>query len=101
MKVVKKDDEDFFIGGGGKKKGKGKKGQATSAESGKLNMNIGIIEELGRVGVDPPSTQADVPRVVEKLKEKVATWKKDQDNQTQKVCSRSCLSSIHELTNFL
>ena len=91
MKVVKKVDEDFFAGSGGKKKGKGKKGGAAGAESGKLNLNIGIIEELAKVGVDPPSTQADNPAVVEKLKEKLATWKKDQDSQTQKV-SLTCVS---------
>ncbi|KAH0839219.1 hypothetical protein AYO21_05635 [Fonsecaea monophora] len=84
MKVMRKEDEDFFVGSGGKKKGKGKKGAAAPADSGKLNMNIGIIEELAKVGVDPPSTQADVPGVVEKLKEKLAAWKKDQDTQTQK-----------------
>ncbi|KIX03476.1 uncharacterized protein Z518_07029 [Rhinocladiella mackenziei CBS 650.93] len=84
MKVMKKADEDFFVGGGGKKKGKGKKGAAAPAESGKLNMNIGVIEELAKVGVDPPSTQADVPGVVEKLKAKLETWKRDQGNQTQK-----------------
>jgi uncharacterized coiled-coil DUF342 family protein len=89
MKVVKKEDEDFFVGGGGKKKGKGKKNTATPAETGKLNMNIGIIEELAKVGVDPPSTQADVPGVVEKVKEKLAAWKKDQDAQTKKVRSDS------------
>lgn len=87
MKVVKKEDEDFFVGGGGKKKGKGKKGSAAPAESGKLNMNIGIIQQLADVGVDPPSTQAEVPGVVEKLKEKLAAWKKDQDSQTQQVRS--------------
>ena len=85
MKIMKKEEEEFFVGGGGKKKGKGKKGAAPAAESGKLNMNIGIIEELAKVGVDPPGTQADVPGVVEKLKEKLTIWKKDQDTQTQKV----------------
>lgn len=87
MKVMKKEDEDFFVGGGGKKKGKGKKGgaQDSGAESSKLNMNIGIIEELAKVGVDPPSTQADVPGVVEKVKAKLEGWKKDQQSQTQKV----------------
>ncbi|KIV80326.1 hypothetical protein PV11_07834 [Exophiala sideris] len=85
MKVVKKEEEDFFAGSGGKKKGKGKKGAAAAGpESGKLNMNIGIIEELAKVGIDPPSTQADVPGVVEKLKSKLEGWKKDQDSQTQK-----------------
>ncbi|KAK5464584.1 multicopy suppressor of BFA (Brefeldin A) [Exophiala xenobiotica] len=85
MKVMKKEDEDFFVGSGGKKKGKsGKKGAAATAESGKLNMNIGIIEQLGKVGVDPPSTQAEVPGVVEKLKAKAEGWKKDQKSQTDK-----------------
>lgn len=91
MKVMKREDEDFFVGTGGKKKGKGRKGAATNGaggpapEAGKLNMNVGIIEELGKVGVEPPSTQADVPAVVEKLKERVAKWKQDQEAQTKKV----------------
>jgi hypothetical protein len=86
MKVVKKEDEDFFIGGGGKKKGKGKKSTpATNGESKGLNMNVGIIEELAKVGIDPPSTQSDVPGVIEKLKEKLEGWKKGQDEQTKKV----------------
>ena len=92
MKVMKKEEEDFFAGGGGgKKKGKGKKGAASgtvATEGGKFNMNIGIIEELGKIGVEPPSTQADVPAVVEKLKEKVAAWKRDQQAQTDKVSDR-------------
>lgn len=82
MKVMKKEEEDFFIGGGGKKKGKGKKATPASAE--KFNMNIGIIEELAKVGVDPPSTKDDVPAVVEKLKEKRDEWKKNQKEQTEK-----------------
>ena len=87
MKVVKREEEDFFAGSGGKKKGKGRKAAVNGAgtEAGKLNLNMGIIEQLGKVGIDPPSTQGDVPAVVEKLKEKVAAWKKDQDEQTQKV----------------
>ncbi|KAK6373657.1 multicopy suppressor of BFA (Brefeldin A) [Exophiala oligosperma] len=84
MKVMKKDDEDFFVGGGGKKKGKGKKGGATSSTEGPLNLNVGIFEELAKVGVDPPSSQADVPGVVDKLKAKVATWKEGQKAQTEK-----------------
>jgi hypothetical protein len=102
MKVVSKQEEDFFVGGGGKKKGKGKKGTAAPAESGKLNMNIGIIEELAKVGVDPPSTQTDVPAVVEKLKEKLAAWKKDQDSQTKKVSeSVLCSSGFHSANPLL
>jgi hypothetical protein len=82
MKVIKKDEEDFFVGGGGKKKGKGKK---AAPEPTKFNMSIGIIEELGKVGVEPPSNQSDVPAVVEKLKGKLEAWKKDQDKQTKQV----------------
>lgn len=91
MKVSKKDDEEaYFIGGGGKKK-KGKKGGKAESPApgtpseGKFNLNIGVIEDLAKVGVDPPSTQADVPGVVEKLKEKLAKWKEDQDKKTKEV----------------
>lgn len=91
MKAVKKDDqEDFFIGGGGKKKKGGKKGAAagtsTPAETtGKFNLNLGVLEDLAKVKVDAPSSQADVPKVVEALKEKVSKWKADQDKQTKEV----------------
>lgn len=82
MKVIKKEEEDFFVGGGGKKKGKGKK---SSAETTKFNMSIGVIEELGKVGVESPSTQSDVPGVLERLKAKLDDWKKDQEKQTKQV----------------
>ncbi|RMD41518.1 hypothetical protein DV735_g3595, partial [Chaetothyriales sp. CBS 134920] len=85
MKVVKKDTEDFFVGGGGggKKKKAKKPAAAGSADGGKLNMNVGIIEELGKLGIDPPATQADIPTVVEQLKTKLAEWKKNQKEQTE------------------
>ena len=98
MRVLKKDEEEenYFMGGGGGKKGKkGRKGAANAtaesapAASGKFNMNIGVLDELNKVGVDPPSNQSDVPAVVEKLKEKVAHWKENQDKQTKTV------SAIH------
>ena len=84
MKVMKKDEEDFFVGGGGKKKGKGGK-KAAGASGSKFNIDPGTIESFGRVGVDPPTSQGDVPSVVEKLKEKLAHWEKTQDEQTKKV----------------
>ncbi|MBE7182652.1 MAG: hypothetical protein INR71_15845, partial [Terriglobus roseus] len=97
MKMVsskkKDDDEAYFIGGGGKKKGrKGGKSEspapapATPTEGSKLNLSIGIFEELSKVGVDAPSSQSDVPAVIEKLKEKLAHWKADQDKKTKEVC---------------
>ncbi|KAK5937328.1 multicopy suppressor of BFA (Brefeldin A) [Knufia obscura] len=81
MTVMKKEEEDFFSGGGGKKKGK--KG-AKAAGDNKFNLSIDLIEGLGRLGIDPPSNQSEVGPTVEKLKEKVATWKKDQKEQTDK-----------------
>ncbi|KAF2760140.1 hypothetical protein EJ05DRAFT_436028 [Pseudovirgaria hyperparasitica] len=78
MKVAKKDDEDYFQGTGGKK---GKKGKTTTAAT-KYSLDIGTIDELGKVGVNPPSSQAEVPGVVEKLKEKLAHWKSDQKRAT-------------------
>ncbi|RMZ77308.1 hypothetical protein DV737_g4456, partial [Chaetothyriales sp. CBS 132003] len=84
MKVMKKDVEDFFVGGAGKKKKAKKAGAAGPAETGKLNMNVGIIEALSKVGIDPPATQADIPAVVEELKAKLAEWKRTQKEQTEK-----------------
>jgi len=81
-RVSKKDEdeENYFIGGGGKK---GKKGKKSGAAEAKFNLNIGIIEELAKVGLDAPASQADVPATVEKLKEKLAFWKGDQDRKTK------------------
>jgi hypothetical protein len=91
--LSKKDDRDdtYFMGGGGKKKGKGRKGQTgspapgTPVEGGKFNLSIGVIEELGKVGVETPTNQSDVPATIEKLKAKVTQWKADQDKKTKEV----------------
>ncbi|KAF2477843.1 uncharacterized protein BDR25DRAFT_275312 [Lindgomyces ingoldianus] len=86
MKVMKKDDEeDYFVGGGGKKGKKGKKGGAapSAPAEGKFNLSIGVIEELAKVSVDAPSSQADVPSVVEKLQAKLKHWREDQDRKTK------------------
>ncbi|KAF2787360.1 hypothetical protein K505DRAFT_329736 [Melanomma pulvis-pyrius CBS 109.77] len=87
-RVSKKDEpeEHYFAGTGGKKGKKGKKGgnaAASAPAEGKFSLSIGVIEELSKVGVDAPSSQADVPAVVEKLNEKLAHWKKDQDRKTK------------------
>ncbi|KAF2711632.1 hypothetical protein K504DRAFT_465382 [Pleomassaria siparia CBS 279.74] len=88
MRVSKKDEpeEDYMAGTGGKRGKKGRRGgnaATTSPAEGKFSLSIGVIEELSKVGVDAPSSQADVPAVVEKLKEKLANWKKDQDRKTK------------------
>lgn len=92
-RVSKKDteEESYFVGTGGKKGKKGKKGGAAPAAT-KFNLNMGIIEELAKVGVDAPSSQDEVPATVEKLKAKLAHWKEDQDRKTKEV---STLLLVH------
>ncbi len=94
MKVVSKkdDDDNYFVGGGGKKK-KGKKASQADGNSAtsslvpesKFHLPLGVIEELSRIGVEPPMGQGDVPEVVKKIKDKVENWKKDQDRKTKEV----------------
>ena len=94
-KVSKKDEqeENYFLGTGskkGKRKGGNKRDSASPASGtptteGRFNLSIGVIEELSKVGVEPPMNQAGIPAVVEKLKEKREEWKKDQDRKTKEV----------------
>jgi uncharacterized coiled-coil DUF342 family protein len=92
MKVMKKEEEDFFPAAGAVgKRAKGKKGvkgapapESSAPSAGKLNMNVGVIEQMGKLNIDPPMTQGDVPGVIEKLKSKLEQWKKDQKSQTEK-----------------
>ena len=112
-KVVRKEEESYFTGTGGKKGKKGRKGAAsgtaaapasTSTETvagGKFNLSMGVIEELAKVQVEPPMSQAEVPAVVEKLQKKLATWKEDQSKQTQEVVLHlaTFVSAYTDLTN--
>lgn len=88
----KTDDEDsYFIGGGGKKNKRNRNqpreaAAASTPTEGKFNLDLGTIDSFGRMGVDPPMSQADVPSVVEKLKEKLEHWKSDQKRKTEEVC---------------
>ncbi len=113
VKVVKKDDreENYLFMGTNKKGKKGRKnnqnggtaspggggssvagtntGTSTPTTEGgssnKFQLSVGVIEELGKVDVEPPMSQVDVPAVVEKLKTKLEQWKKDQEKQTKAV----------------
>jgi len=80
------EEENYFAGTGGKKN-KGRKGRVDSPAPAneKFNMSIGVIEELAKVGVEPPMNSGDVPSVVEKLKQKLAHWRDDQDRKTKEV----------------
>ena len=92
-RISKKEDREdtYFMGTGGKKGKKGKKGSAAASPApgtpteGKFNLSIGIIEELAKINVEPPMSQAGVPSVVEKLKEKRDQWKRDQEKKTKEV----------------
>ena len=94
-KLSKKDESEdmYFMGTGGKKGKKGKKGSVAGSPApstpteGKFNLTMGVIEELAKVNVEPPMNQSGVPAVVEKLKEKRDTWKKEQDKKTKEVCT--------------
>ena len=92
----KEDREDDFFIGSAKKGKKGKRGTgasgspapATSSSStGKYNLSVGVLEDLGKLNMDPPMNKDDVPAVVDKLKAKIETFKKDQETQTKKVGS--------------
>ncbi len=105
-KVERKDEEDYFKGTGGKKGKKGKKGGSAAATTngasspapasgesaaaagpaGKFNLSMGVIEELGKVNVEPPMGQADVAAVVEKLQGKLKNWRESQEKKTEEVC---------------
>lgn len=90
--LTKKDDRDdtYFMGTGGKKGKKGKKTPAPPAPGtpteGKFNLSIGVIEELAKINIDPPSSQSDVPEVVEKLKAKATKWRSEQSAKTKEAC---------------
>lgn len=86
------EQEDYFVGNGGKKGKKGRKtaqngSPAPAAENvnAKFNIPFGVLEELAKVDVQPPSNQGEVPAVVEKLKEKLSHWKENQDSKTKEV----------------
>jgi uncharacterized coiled-coil DUF342 family protein len=88
--LLKKGEEDdnYFIGGGGKKNKKNRNRQqhaASPAAEGKFNLDMGTIDSLAKIGIDPPMSQADVPTVVEKLKEKLEFWKSNQKKKTDEV----------------
>ncbi|RAL66981.1 hypothetical protein DID88_007761 [Monilinia fructigena] len=88
-RVVKKEDreEDFMKGTGGKKGKKGKRGSgpvSTPPASAKYSCPPAVMEDLVKMGIDPPFSAADVPAVTEKVKAKLAQWKEDQAAQTKR-----------------
>jgi uncharacterized coiled-coil DUF342 family protein len=99
MRVVKKDDdESYFVGTGGKNKKKGPKKPTASSGPEKFNLSVDVIENLARIGVDPPVSQSHVPIAITQIKEKIEFWKKDQDRKTKEV---SYMITYHTETDSL
>lgn len=87
-RVLKKEDrdEDFMKGLGGKKGKKNKKAApSTTAAPAKYSCPPAVMEDLTKMGIDPPFSAADVPAVTEKVKAKLTQWKEDQEAQTKRV----------------
>jgi uncharacterized coiled-coil DUF342 family protein len=98
LKKKGEEEEVYFMGGGGKKNKRSRGQQAANGATpaapaaGKFNLDLGTIDSLAKIGVDPPMSQAEVPTVVEKLKEKLNFWKSDQDRKTKEVSANSYIS---------
>ncbi|KAF8534652.1 hypothetical protein BDD12DRAFT_398206 [Trichophaea hybrida] len=92
VKELVKEEEDYFVGNGGKKK-KGKKGRGaapaleeaaeTPVTGGRIDLNLGVLEELSKVDVQVPSSREEVPRVLEDLRQKLQYYKDNQDKVTK------------------
>ncbi|KJX93990.1 hypothetical protein TI39_contig4229g00003 [Zymoseptoria brevis] len=89
LKKKGEEEEVYFMGGGGKKNKRARGQQQANgaapaaAPERRFNLDLGTIDSLAKINVDPPMSQAEVPAVVEKLKEKLDFWKKDQDRKTK------------------
>jgi hypothetical protein len=89
------EEESYFVGGKGK--GKGKKGPkangtvAADAPSGSSNVNLpfATLSALLSMSIPPPSSQADVPRVVEDLKTKKAWFEANQARVTAEAVAKA------------
>ena len=93
----KKGDEEeaYFVGGKGKSKGKkGPKANGTAAaeapsSSSNVNLPFATLSALLSMSIPPPSSQADVPRVVEDLKTKKAWFEANQVRVTAEAVAKA------------
>ncbi|KAH8999278.1 hypothetical protein EDB92DRAFT_2006750 [Lactarius akahatsu] len=101
LRKKKGEDEEAYFVGGGKAKGKGKKGgpkadgasntEATPPPSSSSNVNVSFatLSALLSLSIPPPSSQADVPRVVEDLKTKKAWFEANQARVTSEAIAKA------------
>jgi hypothetical protein len=88
------EEESYFVGGKGK--GKSKKGpkandapaEATSSSS-NVNVPYGTLSALLSLSIPPPTSQADVPRLVEDLKTKKAWFEANQARVTAEAIAKA------------
>ncbi|GAO48594.1 hypothetical protein G7K_2766-t1 [Saitoella complicata NRRL Y-17804] len=76
----KDDDEVLFA----PKKGKAARNNRTPAPAAsKFNIDLGTMNSLSKLNIQPPMSAEDQPRVVEELKKKVTWWKENQERVTK------------------
>jgi len=89
------EEESYFVGGKGKSKGKkGPKASGTdvteaATSSSNVNVPFGTLSALLSLSIPPPSSQADVPRVVEDLKTKKAWFEANQARTTAEAIAKA------------
>ncbi|KII95179.1 hypothetical protein PLICRDRAFT_34016 [Plicaturopsis crispa FD-325 SS-3] len=109
IRKKKGEEQDAYFVGGGKKKGKsGKKGGAAdapkpesngaAASGGQLNVPLPTLSALLTLSIPPPTSSADVPRVVEDLKTKKAWYEANQARVTAENVAKA-EAEIKRLTN--
>ncbi|KAJ3985881.1 hypothetical protein F5890DRAFT_1082406 [Lentinula detonsa] len=83
--VRKKKGEDsdaYFVGGKGKNKGKKTKANGSAETASQLNLPFSTLSALLNFSIPPPTSSADIPRVIENLKTKKAWFEANQARQT-------------------
>ena len=93
------DEEAYFVGGGKGNKGKGKKGPKTNgaanaeatppSSASTVNVPFATLAALLSLSIPPPSSQADVARVVEDLKTKKAWYEANQARVTAEAIAKA------------
>lgn len=98
--VRKKEEEDYFVGGKGKKGKKGgakTNGSAESTSSSQLNIPLSTLSALLSLSIPPPTSSAEIPRVVEDLKTKKAWYEANQERVTKERVAKA-EAEIQKLT---
>lgn len=87
--VVRRDEDDYFVGGGGGKKRGGKKKNRAEREAGALNVPFGMLSALMGLSIPPPTSHADLPRVVDNIKLKREYYVSNQERATRENVERA------------